>query len=83
MHPRIGLNIGPRDFNVGTTPTGPWDHDHNHIKTREQLKAYDPPLAQLCHEVLGEDQWRFVSPRERAGKDHLKDFDPAKFTGSC
>ena len=28
------------------------DHDHNHIKTREQLKAYDPPLAQLCHEVL-------------------------------
>ena len=52
------------------------DHDHNHIKTREQLKAYDPPLAQLCHEVLGESEWRFVSPRQRAGKDHLKEFDP-------
>ena len=54
------------------------DHDHNHIKTREQLKAYDPPLAQLCHEVLGEDPWRFVSPRKRAGEGHLKEFDPAK-----
>ena len=29
------------------------DHDHNHIHTREQLIAYDPHLAQLCKEVLG------------------------------
>ena len=54
------------------------DHDHNHIHTREQLKAYDPALAQLCHDVLGDSQWRFVSPRDRKGKDHLKEFDPAK-----
>ena len=54
------------------------DHDHNHIHTREQLIEYDPPLAQLCHEVLGDSDWRFISPRERAGEGHLKDFEPAK-----
>ena len=53
------------------------DHDHNHIHTREQLIEYDPPMAQLCRDVLGESDWRFISPRERAGKDHLKDFEPA------
>lgn len=54
------------------------DHDHNHIHTREQLRAYDPGLAALCEEVLGDHDWRFVSPRERAGEGHLKGFDPAK-----
>jgi hypothetical protein len=54
------------------------DHDHNHIHTREQLKAYDPGLAKLCEEVLGDTEWRFVSPRARAGKDHLAGYDPAK-----
>ncbi len=54
------------------------DHDHNHIHTREQLIEYDPPMAQLCRDVLRDSDWRFISPRERAGKDHLKDFDPAK-----
>lgn len=52
------------------------DHDHNHIHTREQLKKYDEPLAKLCEEVLGESEWRFVSPRLRAGQGHLADFDP-------
>jgi len=54
------------------------DHDHNHIHTREQLKAYDPALAQLCKRVLGESDWRFVSPRKRAGRGHLRGFDPGK-----
>ena len=54
------------------------DHDHNHIHTRKQLIEYDPPLAQLCRDVLGETDWRFVSPRKRAGQGHLKDFDPEK-----
>lgn len=54
------------------------DHDHNHIHTREQLKAYDPGLAKLCEEVLGDTEWRFVSPRQRAGKEHLTGYDPAK-----
>lgn len=53
------------------------DHDHNHIHTREGLKAYDESLAALCAEVLGDTEWRFVSPRERAGQGHLQDFDPA------
>ena len=52
------------------------DHDHNHIHTREQLKKYDTALAKLCEEVLGNDPWRFVSPRDRAGQGHLKDYDP-------
>jgi hypothetical protein len=52
------------------------DHDHNHIHTREQLKVYDPALAKLCADVLGDDKWKFVSPRQRAGKGHLADFDP-------
>ena len=53
-------------------------HDHNHIHTRDQLKAYDPDLAKFCEDVLGDGEWRFVSPRERAGKDHLAGYDPAK-----
>ncbi len=54
------------------------DHDHNHIHTREQLKAYDPALAELCKDVLGDSDWRFVSPRERAGTGHLADYDVSK-----
>jgi hypothetical protein len=54
------------------------DHDHNHIHTRDQLIAYDPALAELCKDVLGTSEWRFVSPRKRAGKDHLSGFDPEK-----
>ncbi|MFP6631461.1 MAG: hypothetical protein VCD16_02355 [Planctomycetota bacterium] len=54
------------------------DHDHNHIHTREQFKEYDPVFAALCKEVMGESAWRFVSPRERAGKEHLRGFDQKK-----
>jgi hypothetical protein len=53
------------------------DHDHNHIHTREPFKAYDPELAKLCEEVLGDSPWRFVSPRNRAGTEHLVAYDPA------
>lgn len=52
------------------------DHDHNHIHTREQLQAYDPMGAKLCAQTLGEGDWRFVSPRLRAGTGHLKGYDP-------
>ncbi len=54
------------------------DHDHNHIETREQLEAYDVELAKLCAETLGRSEWRFVSPRKRAGKGHLAGYDPSK-----
>jgi hypothetical protein len=53
------------------------DHDHNHIHTRDQLKEYDPVLYQLCQEVFGDSPWRFVSPRNRAGTGHLKDYNPS------
>jgi hypothetical protein len=53
------------------------DHDHNHVHTRPQLKDYDPEMARLCEDVLGDSDWRFVSPRQRAGKGHLKGYDPA------
>ena len=52
------------------------DHDHNHVNTRKQLKEYDVALTKLCEEVMGDKPWRFASPRERAGKDHLKGYDP-------
>ncbi len=35
-------------------------------------------LAKFCEEVLGDGEWRFVSPRQRAGKDQLAGYDPAK-----
>ncbi|MDP6633980.1 MAG: hypothetical protein QGG42_03710 [Phycisphaerae bacterium] len=54
------------------------DHDHNHIHTRKQLKEYDKGGAKLCKDVLGDSKWRFVSPRLRAGKGHLKGYDPLK-----
>jgi len=53
------------------------DHDHNHIHTRKQLIAYDPLMARLCKDVLGDSDWRFISPRKRAGKNHLQGFDPS------
>ena len=53
------------------------DHDHNHIHTRAQLREYDPEMAKLCEDVLGDSDWRFVSPRKRAGEGHLKGYDPA------
>ena len=54
------------------------DHDHNHIHTRDGLKEYDPELAKLINDVLGDKPWRFVSPRVRAGADHLVGYDPNK-----
>ncbi len=54
------------------------DHDHNHIHTRDQLKVYDPELAKLIADVLGDNPWRFVSPRNRAGTGHLAGYDPTK-----
>lgn len=54
------------------------DHDHNHIHTRKQLKAYDPVGAALCEEVSGDGDWRFVSPMLRAGEEHLAGYDPSE-----
>ena len=54
------------------------DHDHNHIETREQILKYDPYFSAFLAKVLLPSKWRFKSPRERAGKEHLAGFDPEK-----
>jgi hypothetical protein len=54
------------------------DHDHNHIHTRAQIKVYDPVGSKLLEEVLGDHPWTFTSLRQRAGKDHLIGYNPAK-----
>ena len=51
---------------------------HNHVNTRAELKKYDPALASLCAEVLGDGKWRYRKPllRGPAGRTHLAGFDP-------
>ncbi len=58
----------------------PPDHDHNHVDTRKELKAYDPRLAALVEEVFGDRAWRYQKPelRNSAGREHLTSYDPAK-----
>jgi cyclophilin family peptidyl-prolyl cis-trans isomerase len=53
---------------------------HNHVSTRAALKEYDPDLARLCAEVLGDNPWRYHKPMERepAGRAHLAGFEAAK-----
>jgi hypothetical protein len=53
------------------------DSQHNHVDTREELKAYDPALAMLCDEVFGDGPWRYVRPDHRKEKAHLAGYDPA------
>ena len=54
------------------------DHDHNHIDTRGELKAYDPGAYAFLKKIFNEDnEWRFVSPRQRAGTGHLAGYDPS------
>lgn len=59
---------GPKQCYAGTNSAEYWaegvqdwfdtnrtmDHDHNQLHTRDQLKAYDVPLAALCKEVMGD-----------------------------
>jgi hypothetical protein len=54
------------------------DSQHNHVNTREELKAYDPALAELLKEVFGDGSWRYVRPDRRQDKAHLAGYDPAK-----
>lgn len=53
---------------------------HNHVDTRDELKAYDPAVAQLCLEVFGDLPWRYQKPKDRAPdqREHLKGFDASK-----
>ena len=61
-------------FNTNRPP----DHDHNHVDTREELKAYDPGLAKLVGEIFGDTAWRYQRPSQRKSPGHLQGFDPLK-----
>lgn len=56
------------------------DNQHNHVDTREELKAYDPGLAALIAEVLGDGPWRYRKPADRTpeGRAHLASWDASK-----
>jgi hypothetical protein len=54
------------------------DSQHNHVNTREELKAYDPALAALAAEVFGDTPWRYVRPDRRTEQAHLAGYDPSK-----
>jgi len=53
------------------------DAQHNHVNTREEIRAYDPRLAVLLEEVFGDLEWRYVPPRRRLGEGHLAGWDPS------
>ena len=55
------------------------DSIHNHVDTRAELKVYDPNLAALCAEVLGEGDWTYHKPMDRPEQDrvHLLGYDPS------
>jgi len=56
----------------------PPDHDHNHVDTRDELKAYDPAVAKLVAEVFGDKPWRYTRPSQRKTPAHLAGYDRAK-----
>jgi type 1 glutamine amidotransferase len=56
------------------------DAQHNHVNLRKELKEYDPALAKLVEEALGDTPWRYTKVTDRKGREmgHLKGYDPAK-----
>jgi hypothetical protein len=54
------------------------NHSHNDIRTRAQLKAYDPELAELISSVFKNGEWRYERPDQRKERGHLAGYDPAK-----
>lgn len=56
------------------------DHDHNHVNTRAELIEYDKPIADLCAEVFGENDWVYRRPDHPSRKNapHLKTLDRSK-----
>jgi len=53
------------------------DSSHNHVNTREEIKAYDPALSALLKEVLGDGPWRHSKATTRL-TGHLAGYDPSK-----
>ena len=52
------------------------DDQHNHVDTRDKLKAYDPALASLLTEVFGDREWRYTQAVTRLRLLHLQGFNP-------
>jgi hypothetical protein len=57
------------------------DFDHNHVHLRSQLLEYDPGLAAICREVLGDAVLipgfdKYTRPSTRL-TGHLAGYDPA------
>ena len=51
-------------------------HSDNPVKTRDALKAYDPDLATLIGDFLGDHAWRYTPLARRLHLPHLQGFDP-------
>ncbi len=53
------------------------DHDHNHVNTCAELQEYDPRLAALVAEILGDKPWRYQRPTDRPAveRKHLEGYD--------
>jgi hypothetical protein len=54
------------------------DHDHNHVDTREELKKYDPELAEIIEEVFGPRKWTYTKPTTRMHLEHLQGYEAEK-----
>ena len=52
------------------------DDQHNHVDTRDKLKAYDPSLAALLTEIYGDTDWRYTQAITRTHLLHLHGFNP-------
>ena len=52
------------------------DDQHNHVDTRDKLKAYDPALAALLTEVYDDMDWRYTQAVTRLSLLHLQGFQP-------
>lgn len=52
------------------------DHDHNHVNTRAELIEYDPCLAAICREVLGDEELSYTKPLVRL-TGHMSGYDPS------
>jgi hypothetical protein len=53
------------------------DADHNHVNTRQELKEYDPEVAELVKSIFGDKPWRYQKPLDRKAEDraHLRGYD--------
>ena len=47
------------------------DNQHNYVNTREELKEYDPKMAELIQEIFLDDSWRYIRPEHR---ENVKNF---------